>query len=601
MSISPRAAAESALVTLSLSATEGIGLLLLVPLLQLVGVDAQRGPLSRVVELFGAAFQTVGIRPSLGIVLAVYVAIVALQTVLQRRQAVLTAVLEHDLVTTMRIRLYRAIAGASWSYLAGSRSSHYTQLLTDEVGRLSGAARSLVDLAAESATSLVYIALAFRVSPAMTALVLACGSLLALTVRGRIGEARSAGENHSAAARRLFGAISEHLGSLKMAKSYGVESRHADVFTRLSQELYDVGVASSRSYALLRQQLSIGSAAVLAIIVYVSYQVLAVSTAQLLLLLFLFARLVPRLTGCFQKAQLLAGLLPAFTAVTDAERRCLAAAEPSHERVADIELTEEIRFDRVTLTYGGDGRIPAVDDVSLQIASGATTAIVGPSGAGKSTLADLLMGLLAPSRGRVLVDGVELSPDRLTSWRDRIGYVTQETFLFHDTVRANLLWAAPDAGEDDLWQALRMAAAAEFVAALPHGLDTVVGDRGVLVSGGERQRLALTRALLRRPKLLILDEATSSLDLENELRIQRAIDQLHAHMTIVIITHRLSAIRGADVIHVIDRGRLVESGTWRDLVVRPDGRFRALCEAQGIDERPPIADGAGGVIPFRVA
>jgi ATP-binding cassette subfamily C protein len=141
---------------------------------------------------------------------------------------------------------------------------------------------------------------------------------------------------------------------------------------------------------------------------------------------------------------------------------------------------------------------------------------------------------------------------------------------------------------------------------LPHGLDTIVGDRGVLISGGERQRLSLTRALLRRPNLLILDEATSSLDSESELRIQRAIDQLHAHMTIVIITHRLSTIRGADVIHVIDRGRLVESGSWRDLIVRHNGRFRALCEAQGMDERPPVADERvanrdGGVVPFRTA
>ena len=276
-------------------------------------------------------------------------------------------------------------------------------------------------------------------------------------------------------------------------------------------------------------------------------------------------------------------MLPAFTILTDAEHRCLQAAEPPIAQRRGIGLAEGIQLQRVTFDYRDDGRSPAVDGVTLTIPAGATTAIVGPSGSGKSTLADLVMGLLIPSEGRILVDGQPLGPDRVEAWRNQIGYVAQETFLFHDTVRANLLWARPDAHEDELWRALRLASADEFVAALPQGLDTVVGDRGVLVSGGERQRLALARALVRRPALLILDEATSSLDSENEARIQRAIDQLHRQMTIVIITHRMAAIRGADAIHVVDRGRLVESGTWDELIASRTGRLRELCRAQGIE------------------
>ena len=149
----------------------------------------------------------------------------------------------------------------------------------------------------------------------------------------------------------------------------------------------------------------------------------------------------------------------------------------------------------------------------------------------------------------------------------------------------------PEATEDELWQALASASADVFVSALPDGLDTLVGDRGVLVSGGERQRLSLARALLRRPSLLILDEATSSLDSENEARIQQAIDQLHRQVTIVIITHRLSTIRDADVIHVVDGGQLVESGSWNELIALRSGRFRALCRAQGIDDHSVSASG----------
>jgi ATP-binding cassette subfamily C protein len=159
--------------------------------------------------------------------------------------------------------------------------------------------------------------------------------------------------------------------------------------------------------------------------------------------------------------------------------------------------------------------------------------------------------------------------------------VPQETFLFYDTIRANLLWANPDADEGKIWRALKMSAADGFVSRLPDDLDWVVGERGVMVSGGERQRLALARALLRNPSLLILDEATSELDAENEQRILHAIEKLHGAMTILIITHRLSAVRKADYIYLLEAGRVVEMGTW-DSLVAEEGRFRSLCLAQGI-------------------
>ena len=585
IAISPRKAAETAFITLVLNATEGIGLLLLVPLLQLVGVDAQQGALSRIVAVCATVFHAVGLRPTLGSVLGVYVVIVGLQGLLQRRQAILSADVQQEIVTALRNRLYRAIAGVRWIHFARTRASDYTQLLTAEVDRAGSAAYFMVDLLVMAVTSIVYIAVAFRVSPAMTAFTVVCGALLALTMRGKMGKARTSGEELSASWTRLYAAISEHLGSLKIAKGYGAEGRHAETFARLSEELSDVALVNIRSYAQVKQQLALGSAIALAAIVYVSYAILKVSTAQLLFLLFLFARLVPRLTGMYEMAHSLVAALPAFAILTAAERRCLDAAEPVVERKQPITLTERIDLESVTFDYRDDGRSPAVCDVTLAIAVGATTAIVGPSGSGKSTLADLLMGLLTASAGRILVDGTPLGVDRLAAWRDQIGYVAQETFLFHDTVRANLLWARPDANEDELWRALRLASADEFVTALPHGLDTIVGDRGVLVSGGERQRLSLARALVRRPTLLILDEATSSLDSENEARIQQAIDKLHHQMTIVIITHRLSTIRGADAIHVVDRGRLVETGTWNALMVRRSGRFRELCQAQGINER----------------
>jgi ATP-binding cassette subfamily C protein len=263
------------------------------------------------------------------------------------------------------------------------------------------------------------------------------------------------------------------------------------------------------------------------------------------------------------------------------QRRCEEAVEIETQRYEKIDIGNGIRFNKVSFSY--DENSPVIKDLDLTINSGQTTAIIGSSGAGKTTIADLLMGLIMPNQGSILIDGKEFNPERMKAWRKQIGYVTQDTFLFNGTVRANLLWANPSSNEEEINRSLRYAAAEEFVNGLPKRLDSILGDRGVLVSGGERQRIALARALLRKPSLLILDEATSSLDSENEKRIQKAIEKLHGQMTILVISHRLSTIRGADMIHVIEDGRLVESGTWDSLISKEYGRFHAFCKAQGIE------------------
>jgi ATP-binding cassette subfamily C protein len=290
---------------------------------------------------------------------------------------------------------------------------------------------------------------------------------------------------------------------------------------------------------------------------------------------------MPRVTSLNEKVQAIAGELPALGAVDELTRQCAAAAEPPAADVAAPDLTREIRLEGVSFTYEDDRALPAVEGLDLTIPSGRTTAIVGPSGSGKSTTVDLLLGLLTPQEGRILVDGTPLTPALIGAWRRQVGYVPQETLLFHATIRENLLWVRPDATDEEMSEALRLAAADGFVANLPRGLETVVGDRGVLLSGGERQRLSLARALLRRPRLLVLDEATSSLDSENEMRIQKAIDGLHTQVTMVIVAHRLSTIRSADFIYVLDHGRAVERGTWKELTSRRTGRFLDLYRAQG--------------------
>ena len=369
------------------------------------------------------------------------------------------------------------------------------------------------------------------------------------------------------------------VASLKIARSYGVEERHVAAFAMVTSSVAVAHVRTGRTDADVKFWFEVGSVTILGVIVYVAISFVALPAAELVLLMFLFARIVPQLSNLHQSFQALCNLMPAILSVRDLAAQCSAAAGPLVTNGEAVQMRQAVSFEGISFGYPG---VTVVQQLDLTIRAGETTALVGRSGAGKSTVADLLMGLLTPEHGRLVVDGVRLTPDRMQAWRTQIGYVAQETFLFHDTVRANLLWAEPSATERDIWEALRLAAADQFVSRLPHVLDTVLGDRGVLVSAGERQRLALARALLRKPVLLILDEATSSLDSENEQRIQRAINELRGRMTMLIIAHRLSTIRDADVIHLLDEGRIAESGSWDALVMREHGRFQELYRAQEI-------------------
>jgi ATP-binding cassette subfamily B protein len=240
-------------------------------------------------------------------------------------------------------------------------------------------------------------------------------------------------------------------------------------------------------------------------------------------------------------------------------------------------ISGEIAFENVVFAYEGSRAV--LDDISFHVRPGEVAAFVGPSGAGKTTITALVPRFYDPQGGRVLVDGHDVRSVTLESLRRDIGIVTQETYLFHDTIANNLRYGKPDATGEELQAAARAANIADFIADLPNGYETVVGERGHKLSGGERQRLAIARVLLKDPRILILDEATSSLDYENEAAIQRALDVVMRGRTSLVIAHRLSTVLAADVIFVVDDGRIVESGRHATLLAR-GGLYSRLYRTQ---------------------
>lgn len=575
----PRRMAASVVLTLLTTFSEAAGVLLLARLLSLAGVSTGEGAPGALARTVDRAFLLLGIPTTLAAVLGVFVALAVGVALLQRASNIVAYRMELESSLHLRLRLYHAIARARWLPLARMRGTDLLTGLTSEADRTGSAAGLMQSFLVQTLMAIAYLGLAVRVSPGITAVAATSGTVLVLLLRGQRLAARRQGVGSTAVQEELVSAATEHLGGFKVVKSYGAEERNARIYAGIAHRAADVHLRSWRTYADARAAFVAGSVTMLAIVTWVALEVLRVPGATVLLLVFLFYRLVPRLASLQTIYQMLSYHIPAWEslqkriAAMEAEREELS---PSAERAV---LARSIRFQDVSFAYE-EGRADAVKGLSMEIGACRTTAIVGPSGSGKTTVADLVMGLVSPREGRIEVDGRPLDESWLRAWRAGIGYVAQDTPLFNDTVLANLLWARPDATEAEVWEALRSAAAEEFVRALPTGLATEIGDRGVRLSGGERQRLALARALLRRPALLILDEATSALDAENERRIRDAITALHGSITILMITHRLPSVRDADVVHVIEGGRLLESGSWAELVSRPGGRFRRLWASQ---------------------
>jgi len=242
-------------------------------------------------------------------------------------------------------------------------------------------------------------------------------------------------------------------------------------------------------------------------------------------------------------------------------------------------LKQEVMLRNVDFSYPSRENI--INGVNLSIKKGSMTALAGESGSGKSTIIDLVLGLQIPSAGDVLIDNEPLSNYNQNNFRQKVGYVPQDSILFHSSIRDNLLWSLESAEDYELWNALRMANAEKFVTQLPQGIDTIVGDRGVLLSGGQRQRIALARALLRKPELLILDEATSALDTESEALIQQSIEELVHSMTILVVAHRLSTIRKANQVYVMQNGNILEEGSFIELSKDSSSVLYSMLQKQG--------------------
>jgi len=450
--------------------------------------------------------------------------------------------------------------------------------ITNDVGTLQNLlGQSIKDLFVESATVIVLIAVAFyrRWDLALMAV-----TVLPAAVYGS-GKLGSRLKKISKRIQEKISIITEYLtesfGGIKMIKVFCREDDTITKFKKKNQEFYREIMRSSR------------------LIEFTALFLEVVGGLGIAFVLWYGGRLV--IKGAITPGEFFSFLAAIFMVYTPARRlgvvnNSIQQARASLDRIFELEsrekerdgdvsispIRESIEFRDVSFTYPGV-RHDVLNDINLSIQKGEIIALVGKSGVGKTTFVDLLPRFHDPSKGAIFIDGIDISKATLKSLRDQIGVVSQDVILFNDTVKNNIAFGRPDAKDDDIISAAKAAYAHEFVSKLPQGYETVIGERGIRLSGGQRQRLSIARAILKNPPVLILDEATSSLDTESEIMVQKALENLMGNRTTIVIAHRLSTIRRATRIIVFDKGRIVESGTHEKLI-GAGGIYKRLYELQ---------------------
>jgi ATP-binding cassette, subfamily B, bacterial MsbA len=566
----------SALALLS-SLFEGISLALIIPLVQIL--DAPDLPAHQghfLLQLLYEGVAAIPVEMRLFVVLASMLAAIIVKSAISYANMALLVIVYGRLSHTLRRGVFARILQRPLAEVEREPSGRLLNILNNETWRATDALNYLFSIITAVATMVVFVALLFLLSWRLSLIALAFMAIIPplvqlITWRVKQLSALSLDANEALAQRTWT-----TLNGVRIIHAFGRETFEATRFSQTSDKvrrLFLKLALISMTTGPITEVLVTGVVALLAFLVNASH----VSVGTLVAFLAILYRLQPRLVGFVSSLASLRGVHAPVMAVSKALAAPYQPVNPGAKRQF-LGLRVGLRFDSVTFTHESASR-PAVSEVSFDATQGNMVALVGPSGAGKSTLLDLLLRFYEPQHGEILADGIPIGELDIASWRARLAVVSQDPYIFDDTVRANILYGRLQASEAEMVHAAVLACADDFIRELPMGYDTQVGERGTQISGGQRQRLALARALVRDPDILILDEATNALDTVTERAFQEALEHFARHRLVFVVAHRLATIENADRVVVLDAGRVVETGPPRALLAA-GGPFSQLFLSQ---------------------
>jgi ATP-binding cassette subfamily C protein len=561
--------------------TEGLSVTLLLPLLSRVGISYTAGQGAASVMLnrgLGAISASVG---TLGI-LFLLIAAAAIQGILSvgLQWWMLRAVRHYQ--RQRQSQLFGAFMHAQWEFVIGWKAGELTNAIVSESERLVQAFLVGLYLISTIVVTCIYLAFALVISWPITLTLIGCGLLMTLSVWRLYRKSYALGRAIAPLNAELLSVLSERISGVKLVKATTSEDAAVAQVDRIVGKLERANALANFLPAAVRALFEFFALVVLAAIFVFGQGLFGVAPGNVIVIFALFARLSPRLTTLQGYLHMLNNYVHGLDTIGALQ----AAADTHAERTGDhsarlaVTLPARLQLRDIDVRFGEH---KALDSINLTMPLPGMIGIIGGSGAGKSTIGHAILGLVPPVAGTITLGSHDIASVSLGAWRRAIGYVPQETILFHTSVRDNLSIAKPDATADEIELAARRAHAHDFISELPRGYDTVIGDQGVKLSGGQRQRLGIARALLSDPILLLLDEAMSALDSESEAALLRTLEELRKEMGIMIVAHRLGAVRTADSIYVIEGGQVVETGTWNELMAHRS-RLYTLAEAQSFAE-----------------
>jgi ATP-binding cassette subfamily C protein len=565
--------------------SEGAAIVLLLPLLNRVGIVATSSQ-SAVNTLLERALTFIGVDSTVKIVVFVIV-VATVQMVLSVALNWWSVQLARSYQWQRQLELFGALMRVKWSFLIDRKAGEMVNAIVTECERLGRALSLSLSLFGSAIVVFIYVVLSAFIAWEVTLGLIGFAIAIALTMTRLYKKALAVGESLAPLNSQLQSALDEQIAGVKFIKASASVDRVVAQIEPLVRKLGEANAFATAMPGVVRGILEYVALIGLVVILVLASKVMGVAPANVVIVLALFGRLFPRLTTMQAQLYALSANVHAIEVLDELQTAAEADAErqDSATRPLKIDRPAVLNVRNLQVRFGGRA---ALDQINLTLQIPGLLAIVGRSGAGKSTLVHALLGLIEPSAGSIQLGTYDIASTPLGAWRRSIGYVPQETILFHTSIKDNLTLLNSTASDSEIKIAARRAHALEFIEGLPDGFATIIGDQGVKLSGGQRQRLGIARALLMNPALLVLDEAMSALDTESEVELLRTIEQLRNQIGVLLVAHRLAAAQSADVVCVFENGRVVESGAWNELMARKK-RLYALAEAQSFAEDRSVA------------
>jgi subfamily B ATP-binding cassette protein MsbA len=547
----------------------GVNTTLIVPvILQITGQDVTPRNVPPIIQNLFSPFETLPERYRLVALLAAVIVTIGLKSLSGYTAALMNVSLSKGLMNRIREEAFKVVFEVDLDYFNKNKIGDIARKINTESGRAASAILNYIRLSNVVFTIIIYSTILIAISWQLTIISVLLASCITLVSQVFVRQSKALGKRLTESNRNYTVNLFEMLNGIRLIRAVSNEKREFKKMMNMAYEQEQVAFDSQRVSAAIGPVNEMASIVVVIAIVLIARVIFANSpdglSAVLLIYLLALFRMLPFVGQINSIRTALANSSASVEVIHDFLRR---DNKPfmSKGTIPYQPVKSAIQFNQITFAYPGHDT-PVIQDVTLTLPKGKTLALVGSSGSGKSTLINILARFYEPAKGDVYIDDVNLNQLQLETFRKRIGLVSQDTFLFNDTVWNNIAYARPEASDDEIIQATKRANAYGFIEQLPQGWQTQIGDRGVMLSGGQRQRLAIARALVQDPDILLLDEATSALDTVSERLVQEALDDLSQNRTTLVVAHRLSTIRNADQIAVLSKGKVVEIGTHDELL-----------------------------------